>query len=86
MGDDGAAPARSAALLQATQTPLVRDVARVHFDILVEDLAAAHDRVLSDGARLVGEHVSPRPGPDGEPVPWRVYRDPACHPFCLVVR
>ena len=32
----------------------------------------------------------PRPwpdsGPGGAPVPWRVYRDPAGHPFCLVVR
>src|SRR5271166_4144113 len=37
-------------------------------------------------AVLVEEHVSPRPGPAGEPVPWRVYRDPAGHPFCLVVR
>jgi hypothetical protein len=35
---------------------------------------------------LDGEPVSPRPGPDGEPVPWRVYRDPAGHSFCLVVR
>jgi len=25
-------------------------------------------------------------GPGGEPVPWRVYRDPVGHPFCLVVR
>ena len=51
-----------------------------------DDLAAAHDRVLSAGAVLVEEHVSPRPGPAGEPIPWRVYRDPAGHPFCLVVR
>jgi hypothetical protein len=71
---------------QATITPLVPDVARVHFDILVEDLALAHDRVLSAGATLIGEQVSPRPDPGGEPVPWRVYRDPAGHPFCLVVR
>ena len=41
---------------------------------------------LSAGAVMIGEHVSPRPGPAGEPVPWRVYRDPAGHPFCLVVR
>ena len=71
---------------QGTQTPLVRDVARLHFDILVEDLAAARTRVVAAGATLVGEHVSPRSGPDGEPVPWCVYRDPAGHPFCLVVR
>jgi hypothetical protein len=38
------------------------------------------------GGTPVGEHVSPRPGPDGEPVPWRVCRDPAGHSFCLVVR
>jgi hypothetical protein len=25
-------------------------------------------------------------GPDGEPVPWRVYRDPVGHLFCLVIR
>jgi hypothetical protein len=71
---------------QATSTPPVQDVAGVHFDILVENLAQAHDRVLSAGATLIGQHVSPRPGPGGEPVPWRVYRDPAGHPFCLVVR
>jgi hypothetical protein len=71
---------------QATATPLVQDMARVHFDVLVEDLTEAHARVVSAGAVLIGEHVSPRPGPDGKPVPWRVYRDPAGHPFCLVVR
>ena len=34
----------------------------------------------------VEERWSPRPGPDGEPVPWRVYADPEGHLFCLVVR
>jgi hypothetical protein len=58
----------------------------VHFDVLVGDLAAAHDRVMAAGAVFVGEYVSPRPGPGGEPVPWRVYRDPAGHAFCLVIR
>ena len=36
--------------------------------------------------RSLPEHVSPRPGPAGEPVSWRVYQDPAGHPFCLVLR
>jgi hypothetical protein len=58
----------------------------VHFDVLVSDLASAHERVVALGGALIGEHVSPRPGPDGEPIPWRVYQDPAGHPFCLVVR
>ncbi|MGH3398975.1 MAG: VOC family protein [Streptosporangiaceae bacterium] len=58
----------------------------VHFDILVSDLATARQRVVAAGATFAREHVSPRPGPDGQPVPWRVYQDPAGHPFCLVVR
>jgi hypothetical protein len=58
----------------------------VHFDVLVSDLATAHERVIAAGAVFTGEHVSPRPGPGGEPVLWRVYRDPAGHPFCLVTR
>ena len=58
----------------------------VHFDVLVGDLAAAHERVIRSGATFTGEHVSPKPGPTGEPVAWRVYRDPAGHPFCLVTR
>lgn len=71
---------------QAIATPPAQDMARVHFDILVEDLTKAHARVVSAGAVLIGEHASPRPGTDGKPVPWRVYRDPVGHPFCLVVR
>jgi hypothetical protein len=42
--------------------------------------------VLAAGATSAGAHVSPRPAPDGEPVPWRVYRDQAGHLFCLVIR
>jgi hypothetical protein len=71
---------------QATTAVPDRDAARVHFDVLVDDLAAAGDRVVAAGAVFVREHVSPRPGPAGEPVPWRVYLDPAGHPFCLVLR
>jgi hypothetical protein len=59
---------------------------RVHFDVLVSDLAAAHERVIEAGGQFAGEHLSPRPRPSGEAVRWRVYRDPAGHPFCLVIR
>ena len=71
---------------QQTSTPLKPDGARVHFDILVEDLDAAHDQVIAAGATPTGEHVSPKPGERGNPVPWRGYRDPVGHAFCLVVR
>jgi Glyoxalase-like domain len=58
----------------------------IHFDVLVSDLAAAHGRVIASGGQFVEERISPRPGPGGEPIPWRVYQDPAGHPFCLVIR
>ena len=58
----------------------------VHVDVLVEDLAAAHEAVVAAGASYVEERWSPRSDPDGEPVPWRVYADPEGHLFCLVVR
>jgi hypothetical protein len=61
-------------------------VGGVHFDVLVSDLAAAHDRAVACGAVFSREHVSPRPGPQGEAVAWRVYQDPEGHPFCLVTR
>jgi Glyoxalase-like domain len=58
----------------------------VHVDVLVEDLLAAHVAVVAVGASYVEERWSPRPGPEGERVPWRVYADPGGHRFCLVVR
>jgi hypothetical protein len=57
-----------------------------HFDVLVGDLPGAQQRVIAAGGVFLGERVSPRRGPGGEQVPWRVYTDPAGHPFCLVVR
>ena len=54
--------------------------------MLVGDLPGAHQRVIAAGGRYLSEHVSPRRGPGGEEIPWRVYTDPAGHPFCLVVR
>ena len=62
------------------------DATHVHVDVLVEDLVAAHEAVVAAGASYVEERWSPRPGPDGERVPWRVYADPEGHLFCLVVR
>lgn len=46
----------------------------------------AHERVIESGASFTAEHVSPRPGSRGERISWRVCRDPAGQPFCLVVR
>jgi hypothetical protein len=58
----------------------------VQFHVLVDDLQCAHQRVIDAGGQYLGAHVSPRPGPGGEQIPWRVYTDPVGHPFCLVVR
>ncbi len=46
---------------------------QMHFDVMVDDLDVAHDRVLAFGARSL-------PGGD------HVYADPAGHPFCLIPR
>jgi catechol 2,3-dioxygenase-like lactoylglutathione lyase family enzyme len=46
-----------------------------HLDVAVTDLDAAHDEVLALGATLLH---------DPESGVWRVYADPAGHPFCLV--
>ena len=58
----------------------------VHFDVKVSDLTAAHDRAVATGGTFTAERIFPRPGPAGEEVCWRVYRDPAGHPYCLVTR
>ncbi|MFB7590946.1 VOC family protein [Streptomyces sp. NPDC056169] len=47
-----------------------------HLDVRVEDLAAADEAVLALGA-------TPLDGGGGDPA-WRVYADPAGHPFRLV--
>jgi predicted enzyme related to lactoylglutathione lyase len=48
-----------------------------HLDVAVTDLEAAHDQVVAWGATLLS---APENGG------WRVYADPAGHPFCLVGR
>jgi predicted enzyme related to lactoylglutathione lyase len=48
---------------------------QAHLDFVVDDIEAAERRVLELGARKA-DH---QPGPT-----WRVYIDPAGHPFCFV--
>jgi len=49
---------------------------QMHFDVMVDDVDAAEQRVLALGARRLA-------GGDGGS---RVYADPAGHPFCLIPR
>lgn len=58
--------------------PASRVPQQLHLDVKVDDIRAAEERVLGWGAEARSE---PHPG-DGSP--WRVYADPAGHPFCLV--
>ncbi|NJC74226.1 VOC family protein [Planosporangium thailandense] len=48
---------------------------QLHLDVMVDDLDVAEPQVLALGATLLE-------GSD-KPVGWRVYADPAGHPFCL---
>jgi catechol 2,3-dioxygenase-like lactoylglutathione lyase family enzyme len=50
---------------------------QIHLDLEVEDIAAAHEEVLSLGARLLKS--APIDSHNG----FQVYADPAGHPFCL---
>ncbi len=50
---------------------------QIHLDLSVPDIAAAEPAVIAAGAQ-VQEH---QPSTDGG---FRVYRDPAGHPFCLI--
>jgi predicted enzyme related to lactoylglutathione lyase len=61
------------------QPPLWPDPSRpqqFHVDFGVADLDRAHEQVLAQGATVLDA------GPDGRG--WRIYADPAGHPFCLV--
>jgi catechol 2,3-dioxygenase-like lactoylglutathione lyase family enzyme len=49
---------------------------QVHFDVMVDDVAAAEPRVLALGATPLAVE-----GPG-----HRTYADPAGHPFCLIPR
>ncbi len=45
-----------------------------HLDLGVADLDAAHETAMAAGAELLADSARN----------WRVYADPAGHPFCLV--
>jgi predicted enzyme related to lactoylglutathione lyase len=51
---------------------------QIHLDLWVEDAAASHDLVMSLGATVLKE-AEEGDAPDA----FRVYADPAGHPFCL---
>jgi predicted enzyme related to lactoylglutathione lyase len=51
---------------------------QIHLDLHVDDVTAAHDEVISLGARLL------QPADDIDSTEgFQVYADPAGHPFCL---
>jgi catechol-2,3-dioxygenase len=51
---------------------------QMHLDVLVEDLESAGARVTALGATPISDVLDPGPKQ------WRIYADPAGHPFCLV--
>lgn len=51
---------------------------QMHLDFDVDDLEADERRVLELGARVLERTDQVRPDAN-----WRVYADPAGHPFCL---
>lgn len=51
---------------------------QVHLDVEVPDLTAGTEQVVGLGARILSDVVDP------DHDPWRVFADPAGHPFCLV--
>ena len=56
--------------------PDPRGSQQFHLDILVDDVDEAESKVLAHGATRVTDAV--------DEDDFRVYRDPAGHPFCLV--
>jgi hypothetical protein len=63
---------------QPPQWPSMEHPQQVHLDIEVTELQPAEQRALELGARPASKINSPTKRP------WRVYADPAGHPFCLV--
>lgn len=76
----GGAVAMGVQLAPGHQAPSWPDgpAQQVHLDLYVEDITAAHDQVTAAGARLL-RTVDDAAADNG----FRVYADPAGHPFCL---
>lgn len=53
---------------------------QIHLDLWVDDIASAHEEVMSLGANLL---KAAKDNPPDSPDDWQVYADPAGHPFCL---
>jgi hypothetical protein len=51
---------------------------QIHLDLWVDDPTASHDLVMSLGAKVLKEAEN-----GDAPDDFRVYADPAGHPFCL---
>lgn len=51
---------------------------QIHLDLWIDDIDEAHETVISLGAKLLKKVDDAAPG-EG----FRVYADPAGHPFCL---
>lgn len=63
---------------QPPQWPGQEHPQQLHLDFDVDDLDGEEERALALGATVLGRTDQLRPG-----VNWRVYADPAGHPFCL---
>jgi catechol-2,3-dioxygenase len=63
---------------QPPQWPGQEVAQQMHLDVLVEDLKAADARVRALKATPLSDVLDPGPKQ------WRIYCDPAGHPFCLV--
>ncbi len=50
---------------------------QIHLDLWVDDFPAAHDHVMSFGAKVL------QPAKSTDADSFQVYADPAGHPFCL---
>ena len=53
---------------------------QLHLDLTVDDFVTAHEGALALGAAVLSPKSAPEPG---QTTGFRVYADPAGHPFCL---